>query len=69
MYHNLWRKWPETKGETKWPSKSTLLLILKLQRADCSILMLMDDVGGDIDVDIIDIGAAFSEARLFVCVV
>ena len=49
-------------------SKSTLLLILKLQRADCSILMLMDDVGGDIDVDIIDIGAAFSEARLFVCV-
>ena len=49
-------------------SKSTLLLILKLQREDCSILTLMDDVGGDIDVDIIDIGAAFSEARLFVCV-
>ena len=28
----------------------------------------MDDVGGDIDVDMIDIGADFSETRLFVCV-
>ena len=67
MYQNLWRKWPDTKGGARWP-------YLKInpppdiEIADCCLLMVMDDVGGDIDADMIDIGAAFPEARLFACV-
>ena len=67
MYPNLWRKWPNTKGEARWP-------YLKIhpppdiEIANCSKFTVMDDVGGDIDVDMIDIGAAFPEARLFACV-
>ena len=56
MYQNLWRKWPDTKGEARWPYLK-IHSPPDIEIADCSLLMVMDDVGDDIDVGMIDIGA------------